>query len=180
MWWSAPCTSGLPHSTRTLPGPHRVGPAVVQPVRTPVGLHLVEDEMGWPTATTWPVRPGPDARVLEIRDAAGWASLVARHPLVVSAARRHDWYRCTGRVGDWLVPDWGAVAEQVDGVHVPVATWLSLAGRPVEVPGTGAATVLAGWHPDATWWLTDVLQVGEPTGWVRTDDDPPGRWAPSS
>jgi len=70
------------------------------------------------------------------------------------------------------------VATEVDAVHVPVAAWLGLAGRAVGVPGTAAATVLAGWDPDATWWLTDVARSGDPTRWSRTDQDPPDRWRP--
>jgi hypothetical protein len=165
-WWSAPCSSTLPHSAR------RSAEGV------PAGLCLVEDEMGWPAARTWPLRVRPGARVLEIHDAAGWTDLVARHPLPATASRRHDWFRCTGRTGEWLLPDWGSVAAEVDAVHVSVAAWLGTAGRAVDVPGTTAATVLAGWDPDATWWLTDVVESGHPTDWVRTEEDPPNRWRP--
>jgi hypothetical protein len=44
------------------------------------------------------------------------------------------------------------------------------------VPGTTAGTVLAGAAPDATWWLTDLLELGAPTSWRRQDGDLP-RWA---
>ncbi|SDO05101.1 hypothetical protein SAMN05660199_01213 [Klenkia soli] len=178
-WWSAPCLSGLPHTSRTRTASVRVGAALVSPVPTPVGLHLVEDEMGWPTARTWPVRARDGARVLKIRGPQDWVDLVARHPLPATASRRHDWYSCTGRTGEWLVPDWGSVADEVDAVHVSVGAWSATAGRALDVPGSTAATVLAGWDPDATWWLTDCVESGDPTDWVRTDEDPPDRWVPA-
>jgi hypothetical protein len=66
-------------------------------------------------------------------------------------------------------------------VHLTVDSYLSTAGRAltVDVPGAPARTVLAGWDPDATWWLADVLpEPGEPTDWRRRDDEPP-RWEPA-
>jgi hypothetical protein len=51
--------------------------------------------------------------------------------------------------------------------------------EPDDVPGVDgpARTLLGGWDPDATWWLTDVVRgIGEPTDWRRQDDEPP-RWA---
>ena len=74
-----------------------------------------------------------------------------------------------------------AVGREFDAVHLTVDGYLSTAGRalPVDVPGAGrpVRTLLGGWDPDATWWLTDVLPaLGAPTDWRRQDDEPP-RWA---
>ena len=135
--------------------------------------------MGWRTARSWPVPVPASARVLELTGPAVWADLAAAHPLEVTASRRHDWWRATGWDGDWLVPDWAAIAEEHDAVHLTVDGYLSTAGRALAVRGTRARTVLAGWHPDATWWLTDVRDVGEPTDWRRRDDEPP-RWEAST
>jgi hypothetical protein len=169
-WWSTPVLSGLAVTTRTRTGLAATGPA-------PVGLLLVEDEMGWSTARSWPVRSPGRARVLELAGPADWVALVQQFPLLVSYARRHDWWRVSGRDGGWLIPDWAAVAEEFDAVHLTVDGYLSTAGRALTVPGTGACTLLGGWDPDATWWLTDVLPgLGEPTDWHRQDDEPP-RWA---
>jgi hypothetical protein len=124
---------------RALPSdPVRQG-VIRLPVDTPVGLSLVEDSMGWETARAWPLRPPPDARVLEVAGPADW-------------------------------------------VRLTVAGYLSTAGRalPVDVPGLGrpAQTVLAGWDPDTTWWLTDVLTGGaQPIDWIRKLDDP-ALWLP--
>jgi hypothetical protein len=169
-WWSTPVQAGLVVTTRTLPGLAAEGPA-------PVGLVLVEDEMGWETARSWPVRPPDYGRVLELSGPADWVRLVQRHPLDVSASRRHDWWRVTGWDGAWLIPDWPAVAEHHDAVHLTVEGYLSTAGRALPVDlGSPARTLLAGWDPDATWWLTDVLAgLGEPTDWRRREGDLP-RW----
>ena len=96
----------------------------------------------------------------------------------VSAARRHDWSRVTGWSGAWAIPDWASVAADHDAVHLTVHGYLSTAGRalPVALDGRPARTLLGGWNPDATWWLTDVLPpLGRPTDWRRRDDDPV-RW----
>jgi hypothetical protein len=111
--------------------------------------------------------------VLELAAPADWAALAQRHPLEVTASRRHDWWRITGWEGAWVVPDWAAVAEEADAVHLGVDGYLATAGRalPVDVPGAGPArTLLAGFDPGATWWLTDALAgLGEPTDWRRDD-----------
>jgi hypothetical protein len=181
-WWSTPVLSGVVTTGRALPpGPVRQG-VIRLPVDTPVGLSLVEDSMGWETARSWPLRPAPDARVLEVAGPADWVRLVERYPWEVTASRRHDWYRTTGRDAAWVIPDWAAVAADHDGVHLTVAGYLSTAGRalPVDVSRLGrpAQTVLAGWDPDTTWWLTDVMTVdGEPVDWIRERDDP-ALWSP--
>lgn len=120
-----------------------------------------------------------EARIYEITDAEAWTALVAQHPLEVTASRRHDWWRVTGREGTWVIPDWAAVATRFDAVHLTVDAYLTAAGRalPVEHPSGPARTVMAGFDPDATWWLTDVRPVlGEPTAW-RCDDD--RQWEPA-
>jgi len=47
---------------------------------------------------------------------------------------------------------------------------------PAQVTGR---TVLAGWDPDQTFWLTEILAASGPaTGWVELDDGALG-WTPS-
>jgi hypothetical protein len=86
----------------------------------------------------------------------------------------------TGRdsreAGPWLVPDWSRVAQEWDAVHLTVAGYLASATRCIPVPdaadatgtagttgttgtagSTGrveAASVIGGWGPDVTYWLT--------------------------
>jgi hypothetical protein len=109
---------------------------------------------------------------LEIRTPADWTSLCSEFPLDVTASRRHDWFRTTGRDGRWVIPDWERVAEEWDAVHLTVLGYLSGAGRALPVsPDT--ATVIAGWDPDSTLWLTDVAREweGPRQSWHRAPHD---------
>jgi hypothetical protein len=160
-WWSTPAPSRLPSTTRSIPG---IGA---------VGLALVEDGLGWRQARCWPMEPRADARIFEISGPDQWTHLVGRYPMNVSNSRRHDWWRATGRTGKWLIPDFSAVASDYDAVHVTVAGYLATAGR--ALPVDDAHTVLAGWGPDQTFWLTEVLTSSGPaTAWVELDDGPFG------
>lgn len=161
-WWSVP-VAGLVSTTSRIPG------------RGPVGLRMVEDELGWDRATVRRVEVPADARVYEVDGPEAWTELCRRHPLDVSASRRYDWFRATGEDLPWVIPDWQRVAEDVDAVHLTVAGYLTTAGRALPL-GDGRSTVLAGWDPDATLWLTDLPGAGgaEET-WVRDED---GDWAP--
>jgi hypothetical protein len=180
-WWSTPALAGLVSTTRSVPG---LGA---------VRLSLVEDSMGWPEALCWPLAPRPTAKVYEVRGPEDWTSLVRRYPLDVTKSRWHDWFKVTGRAGTWLIPDYEAVAADYDGVHLTVGGYLTTAGRALAVEGAaepvegaaepvGAATMLAGWDPDLTYWLADVLEpagpAGQPARWVERDDEPLG-WAPA-
>lgn len=156
-WWSAPCLADLPRTTRVLPG---LGAA---------GLVLVEDSMGWTAARCGPVSPTAEARIAEIPAAADWVDLVARYPLEVSLSRRHDWWRATGVEGSWLIPDHAALSQDYDAVHLTVAAYLTAAG--VALPVGSSFTLIAGWNPDETYWLTDCLApVGPSERWVRGQD----------
>ncbi|WP_106816184.1 hypothetical protein [Microbacterium timonense] len=140
-WWSMP-PNGLVHTTRALGAD---GPA---------GLWFVEDSLGWEAAVATPVDTSP-ARVIEIDGAEDWAQLCRRHPLEVTASRRHDWYRVTDRDGTWVIPDWTTVALEADGVHLTVRGYLAAATRLIDL-GDGRASVLAGWGPDVTYWFRGV------------------------
>jgi hypothetical protein len=158
-WWSHPALSGLLVTTRARP---RLGA---------LRLALIEDQMGWKSARCWPLAPRAGARVYEVDGPAAWAALVTRYPLDVSRSRQHDWWRATGWTGQWLIPDYQAVARDYDAVHVSVLGYLTAAGVPVPAgPDDRARTLLAGWDPDATWWLTDSLvPAGPPEDWATED-----------
>ena len=169
-WWSTPAMSGLVATTTVVPGSD-----------LPVGLVLLEDAFGAERAEICPVRISRDARVYEVTGAAAWAELTARYPLAVTSSRRHDWFRTTGWRGQWLMPDWQAVANDWDGVHLTVYGYLSTAGRLLTVPGDDrldVRTLLAGWDAGATWWLADVTTPGAPTPW-RTEQQRALGWTPS-
>ena len=64
-----------------------------------------------------------------------------------------------------MLPDWAAVSADYDAVHLTVLAYLSTAGRALAC--RGGATVLGGWEPDVTYWLTDQLSQAEPlTTWT--------------
>lgn len=155
VWWSAPL--GVACSTRALDD------------GSPASLWFVEDSVGEDRA--WARRqivPG-DIDMFEVDGAAAWAYLCRRFPLEVTAQKRHDWYRTTGRDGRWVLPDWHAVAEEYGGVHLTVAGYLAAAGIAIDVDGD-TASVIAGWAPDEAFWLTgDVRADGDIVEWVRDD-----------
>lgn len=160
-WWSAPVLSRIPSTTRSIPG---LGA---------VGLVLVEDAFDQGNARCWPVAPRASARIYEISSPEDWTELAGRYPIDVSKSRRHDWWRATGWAGRWLIPDFAAVAADYDAVHLSVAGYLTTAGRALSADD--ARTVLAGWDPDQTFWLTEVLAASGPaTNWVDLDDGPLG------
>lgn len=132
--------------------------------RIPAALNLIEDSLGWLDATTIPVRGA--GRTYEIRTGEDWIALCRKFPLDVTASRRNDWFHVTGRDGRWLIPDWERVAGEWDAVHLTVAGYLSSAGRALDVDEEWAS-VIAGWDPDRTIWLTDV---------VREIDSPRQHW----
>jgi hypothetical protein len=153
-WWSTPTPVDLVISTRSLP---ELGA---------LKLALVEDGLGWEHAVVTPVVPPADARLFEVTSPDTWTELVDSYPLDVSLSRRHDWWRATGVEGRWFIPDWVAVSADFDGVHLSGHGYLCTAGRALAV--RDGHTVLAGWSPDETYWLTDrVSEVGPETAWSR-------------
>ena len=168
-WWSTPSASvlfeeRLACSTRSLES------------TGPVGLHLVEDSPSWQSAGCWSLQLPAGASIFEIGGADDWRELVRRYPLAVTKSRRHDWYRVTGHDLEWAIPDFHAVAADYGAVHLSVAGYLSTAGRAIRAGE--AHTVLAGWDPDQTWWLTDSPQRVDPAvRWVTTGDLEPFAWA---
>ena len=166
-WWSSPAAAGLATTSRSLPG------------LAAVGLELVEDHPGWRDVACWPLAPAAEVRVYEISGPQDWAALAARYPLDVSKSRKHDWWRVTGLAGAWIIPDYVAVAADYEAVHLTVTGYLTSAGRALPLDekltagGTVARTMLAGWNPDETYWLADVLTTaGPPVRWVNPDREP--------
>lgn len=157
-WWSIPAGADLPTTTRPLPS---IGS---------VKLLWEEDSFGQREAMIWAVEPTRAPRVYEIDGPSAWIDLVRHYPLDVTWSRRQDWYRVTGRDGPWLIPDWEAVSHDWDAVHLTVLGYLTTATRLLEVDA-GTATLLAGWDPDQSWWLTDILTISAgPTRWQIAED----------
>jgi hypothetical protein len=165
-WWSVPSSTGLVRTSR------RTGalPAVT--------ATLVEDEQGYLRARCHPLRATRPPRVYEIAGPDDWTALVERYPMTVTRSRRQDWYRATGGTGPWLIPDYVGVARDFDAVHLSVWAHLTTAGR--ALPAGSGWTVLAGWNPDETYWLTDVLEVSRPPEDFTRDPDLAIRWSRST
>lgn len=64
------------------------------------------------------------------------------------------------------------LAADFDAVHPSVAGHLASATRPLPLADPDGATVLAGWNPDQTWWLTAILETvpTEPQMWRKPDN----------
>ena len=202
-WWSSPpqlpelvvSTPVLPATAAAPAGAERGAGGEVDSRRwvLPVGMALVEDDLGVEEVHARALRLREGLRVHEVHGAEAWCALVAAHPRSVTFSRRHDWWRATGWDGAWVLPDWASVAREWDGVHLSVRGYLAVSGRLLETSVAGAVagqdlhgvrpgaarTLLAGWSPGQTCWLTDVVEeVGGPVLWCSRGDDHPLRWAP--
>jgi hypothetical protein len=182
-WWSTPPLT-LWTSTSTWHGGE------------PIGLSLVEDSLGFERARACRLRLRPELRICEINGPEDWADLCCHYPLDVTASQRSDWFETTGRKGRWVIPDWSRVAEDFDGVHVSLAGHLRTAGAVIDVGDAGfiedsptrpmagdtderTASLMAGWNPDTTYWLGDVVTgIAEVAEWVYDDDADAWRQVP--
>lgn len=134
-------------------------------------LGIIEDTFGAQRATCIPAHPGPPRAVLEIDHPQDWTKLCRRHPLDVSALRRSDWGATTDRLGAWVQPDWHALAQEVDGIHLTVRGYLSGAGRALAVD-SDRASMIAGFTPDETIWFTPIsLDAERARVWELDEDD---------
>jgi hypothetical protein len=131
-----------------------------------------EDGFGDTEAAVWPLAVSDTARIFEVDSPRAWQELVSGYPRPATSSYRHTW-AWTGWDGDWLAPRWSAIARDWDAIHLTVAGYLSTAGSPLPV-GIGR-TMLAGWNPDQTYWLTDVLtHGGQAQAWHNDSGDPIG------
>ncbi|WP_337330840.1 hypothetical protein [Microbacterium bandirmense] len=129
----------------------------------------MEDSMGWERGLAYRATIATTARVFEVDGPHAWAELCRRFPITVTDLKRHDWYRTTGRAGEWVIPDWAAVAEHYDGVHLQTGAYLEAAGTAIPVDDE-RASVIAGWNPGETYWLTSAIRFDDsPRAWVSPD-----------
>ncbi len=136
-WWVVPRASRTLHTTRgPVAGAGSVGAICAEDIATedPEVAHFTP----------------PAGDVLELSTPREWAQLVVKYPRKMRDPS-NEWRCMTGCNGPWLVPDWSQVAQHCAGVHLPLATYLAAAYRPI--PVDGGYTILAGWDPDATVWL---------------------------
>jgi len=152
-WWSMP-PGYLSRATAAWP---EFGPA---------GLYLEEDSRGPSTVCATPVG-APPANTYEVPDAESWARLCTDYPLDVTASRDYLWRDAIGHSDRWVIPDWQAMAADWDGVHLTISGYLAAATTLIDV-SDGTASVIAGWGPDETVWLTGRPAImGAPVEWRR-------------
>ena len=87
-------------TTSTLYGPHLTSELVG--FHDHVGDYMCEFPLAW-----WTMRFLEEVRVFEIHGPADWHDLCVRYP-------------AKGTEDDRLVPNWGAAAEEWDGVHLSI------------------------------------------------------------
>lgn len=158
-WWSHPW--GAPHTTGGAPS------------GLPLGIPYLEDSFGSTLALAIPVRGG--GRTFEVRGADDWAELCRRYPLELTASRRHDWQRVTDRDGRWLLPDWALVSQEWDAVHLTAWGYLTAATREIVVDDE-CSSVIGGWGPDETYWLTGLVREVEGPRVLWVADEGEGLW----
>ena len=180
-WWTTPQRSMLAKDLERYGQHPPVVAATTQsrPGLGAVGLLLEEDVRAASAAACWPVRPDRPVRVFEIDGADEWVELVSTYGIDVTGKRIAHWSIATGLDRRWILPDWSAAARDYDAVHLTLTGYLTTSGRPLSV-GTESATFLAGWSPDVSFWLSDVLEVvGPPQSWRAQNPNPARRWRPA-
>lgn len=113
------------------------------------------------------------ARVKELVTPADWHALCASHPRVrakpePSPPPRSGWHYAPLRLEQegpdrpgMLVPDWNALAADVDGVHLTFAGLLTVPF--VEHSSDAGGTMMWSWDTEGTMWLQGAfLRAGEP------------------
>ncbi len=95
-----------------------------------------------------------DARVYEIKGPTSWAALARRYP-TVDPGGHHRPVASDGTLGpgepEEVVPDWPAVAQDWDGVHVSLGALLT--ATDVWVTDEMGSSRFWGWDNEGTYWL---------------------------
>ena len=117
--------------TSTQYGPHLTSQLIAYDER--VGDCLCEFPLAW-----WSVRFLEELRVFEIHGPSDWHNLCVKYPAM-------------GTEDDRLVPNWGAVAEEWDGVHLSFGGLLTAEQNRYESPA--GWTMLDAWHAEQTYWF---------------------------
>jgi hypothetical protein len=135
-----------------------------------------------------PVRPG--ARIAEIHRPQDWVALVTAYPAPAQAGQ--ECWELPGPNQDpcelaelislpqqraartsirrHLVPDWGLVAANYDGVHLSWAGFLTTEGCVSDLDD-GDVAMLRYWSSERTLWLADTFGEPEPLDAPHLDPD---------
>jgi hypothetical protein len=143
----------------------------------------VTTDAGCELTTRWRLPVREDVRVWRVDGPSDWVRLVASYPR--PAHRQHHGWELPGpnqrgepgagvgglaqrsgggaartTIAGHLLPDWAAIAEDYDGVHLSWAGYLTTEGLVVDVDT--AVTMLRYWDGEQTHWLADVFGEPEP------------------
>ena len=117
--------------TSTLHGPYLTSELLARDER--VGDYRCQFPLAW-----WSMCFLEDVRVFEVHGPRDWHDLCVRYP-------------ARGTKDDRLVPNWGAVSEEWDGVHLSLGGLLTAEQNRCESPA--GWTMLNSWHAEQTFWL---------------------------
>ena len=92
----------------------------------------------------WRAEVSPAARVRDVTTAAEWEELILRYPAVR---------------GGLIYPDWRALAEDTDGVHLTIRAIAALQGLRIRTPRGLAAPGY--WDVETTFWLNWAVAEAE-------------------
>ena len=165
--------SESPQVTSTLYGPYLTSELAAYYGR--VGDYYCNFPLAW-----WKMRFLEEVRVFEIHGPADWYDLCVRYPV-------------KGTEDSRLVPNWGAVAEEWDGVHLSFGGLLTTEqNRHESISGwKGGWAMLDSWHAEQTigcvrWRLKQSGNLTSRKAWVSlrlkgiapiTSDGIPGRYS---
>ena len=136
-------------TTSTLYGPYLTSELVAYDES--LGDRMCEFPLAW-----WSVRFLEEVRVFEIHGSADWHELCVRYPA-----------KYKGR----MVPNWGAVAEEWEGVHLSLGGFLAAEQNRHE--SAAGWSMLDFWHAEQTYWLRALRTETE-----RQPDFPEGMGPP--
>ena len=104
-----------------------------------------------PPFQCWRLRIPPSVRVFEVHGPEDWNGLCVRYPAKGTKDGPPD--------QEWLVPDWGAAAEDWDGVHVSLGGLLTT--EQVRYESTGGVSMLLFTASELTYWLRGFPSAAE-------------------
>lgn len=125
------------------------------------GVWLTGEPLDWdggppPGSTAWRVRPSPSARCFEIGSRADWVALCEAFPEDTTAFyRQHLDNSALHWEPPFVTPDWNAVREAYDAVHLQWAGFVDASDE--VVPVLDGTTALCGWGSESTIWLRWVF-----------------------
>jgi hypothetical protein len=123
-------------------------------------IEITEDRFDATKSRIFHLVPTSNLRVCEIDGPDDWLELVETYPFDVTGEKRGTWWQTTRIDDTWFIPDWEAVAADFDVVHLTGMGYLTTAGRPLAA--AGGHTLMAGFSPDESFWLTDSFHFPEP------------------